>query len=158
MHSLSKMYLFLYIFYSYVGYNFIYRLTTNKKIDFAIIDYRGYSFIGKRLLMLSHLTFLYNIKFIEYPNPNRYLNIQILNFIVCSGYFIKWGIIEKSTFLFHVFWSLIIMFYSNSIFKISDVFNIRIDQENLDFITFMAMYFLNYNKIYTPRLRNIDND
>ena len=48
--------------------------------------------------------------------------------------------------------------YSNSIYNFKDILMLSIDQENLDFIAFLSLYLLNYDKIYTPRLRNIDND
>ena len=63
---LYKIYFFLYFFYTYIGYNFIYRLTINKPIDYALTNQKSYAFIGKRIFMLSHLTLLYSAIFLQY--------------------------------------------------------------------------------------------
>ena len=68
MLLLSKIYIFLYFFYSYFGYNYLNRFIKNKKINYALLDYRAYAFIGKRIFMLSHIVFLYSAYFLENPS------------------------------------------------------------------------------------------
>lgn len=158
MIILSKFYIYLYFFYSYFGYNFIYRYLSNKKIDCALLDSRAYAFIGKRLCMLSHLTFLYSAFFIEYPSLNRYLNTIFLHTVTNGGYYCKWGLSEYSTFFMHVFWSIPVTIYgSNYLIIISnDYSNLYINYENYGLLLALLGYLKIHNKIYTSRVKYID--
>ena len=82
MLLLSYIYIYFYYHYSYYGYNCLNRYLNNKPIDRAILNYHGYSFIGKRLCMLSHLVLIYSAYFLENPN----FDDQLL-FCLVSGFF-----------------------------------------------------------------------
>lgn len=157
MLTLSYIYIYFYYHYSYYGYNCVNRYLNEKKIDRAIFNYKGYSFIGKRLLMLSHLVLLYSAYFLENPNINRYYNVILLHFIVNIGYYINWGIDEVSTILFHIFWTFPVTIYGYKLIEFEDFYTFRIDYENL-FIIFGLIFYINiYKYIYTPRIKYIDN-
>ena len=154
---ISKFYIFLYFFYSYFGYNNINRIINNKKIDYALLDKKAYAFIGKRLCMLSHLFFLYSAYYLENPNNDRYLNVIILHIIVNSGYYIKWGIIEISTSLMHMFWGLPVIFYNIENIKF-DYTNYNFNNENISFYAFLLIYSQFFSYIYTARIKDIDKE
>ncbi len=157
MLLISYIYIYFYYHYSFCGYNCVNRYLNGKKIDYAILNYRGYSFIGKRLSMLSHLVLLYSAYFLENPNINRYYNVILLHFIVNIGYYINWGIDEVSTILFHIFWAFPVTIYGYKLVEINNLYNIEIDNENL-FIIFGLLFYANiYKYIYTPRIKYIDN-
>ena len=147
----------MYFFYSYFGYNNIYRIYSNKSIDFAILNPKGYSFIGKRLCMLSHLTLLYSAFYLEYSNMTRYLNVLALHFVVNCGYYVKWGMNEYSTFYMHVFWTLPIFIHGSSNFTLQEFYITPLNSENLYLIYFLLFYCAIHKKIYTPRIKLIDN-
>ena len=138
MLLLSQFYLFLYVFYTCLGYNCLHRILQNKNIDYALLDYRAYAFIGKRICMLSHIAFLYNIYFLENPNMNRYVNVLILNAIVNIGYYVKWGISEITTLIFHIYWSIPVILYGPYI--INDLNFYKINKDNIFFIIFIIFY------------------
>jgi hypothetical protein len=154
MLLLAKINIFSYFFYCYNGYNSVHRILQNKPIDYAILNYRGYSFIGKRLFMLSHLVFLYNAYFIEYPDQNTYFNVIILQITVNGGYYIKWGTQELSTFLLHVYHGILIIVQGSHrvIFN-----NFNLNYENYYVFMFLLFYSRIYHYIYTPRIYKIDN-
>ena len=156
---ISKFYIFLYFFYSYFGYNVINRISINKTIDYALLDKKAYAFIGKRLCMLSHLFFLYSAYYLENPNNDRYLNVIILHIIINIGYYIKWGIIEISTSLMHIFWGLPVVFYNfeNKIIEL-EWCNYNFNNENISFYAFLLIYSQIFTYIYTPRIENIDKE
>jgi len=160
MYNISKLYVFLYFFYSYFGYNILYRITIKKRIDYALLNNKSYAFIGKRLCMLSHVVFLYSAFYIEYPNNDRYINTLFLHFIVNSGYFITWRLNEKTTFFMHVFWSFPVILHKN-IYYINihfDYNDYKFNYENIGFLFFLLFYLQIYKYIYTPRVEFIDND
>lgn len=154
---LSKIYIFMYFFYSYFGYNHIYRLNSNKQVDCACLNPAAYSFIGKRLLMLSHLTFLYSAFYLEYSNINRYLNVLFLNLIVNSGYYIKWGISEYSTFYMHIFWGMPVFIQGLLIHEYQEYNMIMLNNENYFLVYSLLIYCSIHKKIYTKRIAFIDN-
>lgn len=155
MLTLSYIYIYFYYHYCYYGYNCVYRYLNGKKIDRAILDYRGYSFLGKRICMLSHLVLLYSAYFLENPNINRYVNVILLHSFVNIGYYINWGIYELSTFLFHIFWACPVIIYGSQILYIDDYY--KFNYEN-SFIIFGLLSYINiYHYIYTPRIKNLDN-
>lgn len=160
MNQISKLYIFLYFFYSYFGYNIINRISIKKSIDYALFDRRAYAFIGKRLCMLSHIIFIYSSFFLEYPNNDRYINTLSLHIIVNIGYFTIWGISEKSTFAMHIFWSFPVIIYKNIYYKniYFDLYNYNFNYENILLINFLLLYSHNYKYIYTPRIKFIDKD
>ena len=154
MLLLTKIHIFLYFFYSYNGYNSINRMLQNKPIDYAILNYRGYSFIGKRLFMLSHLVFLYNAYFIEYSDQNTYFNVIILQIVVNGGYYIKWRTQELSTLLLHLYYSILIIIEGS--YRVT-FYNFYLNYENYYIFTFLLFYSKIYHHIYTPRIYKIDN-
>lgn len=158
MIFLSKIYIFLYFFYCYFGYNIIYRITMNKQIDHALLNKQAYAFIGKRIFMLSHLVLLYSAFYLEYPNTNRYNNIFMLHFIVNSGYYVIWELTEKSTLFMHIFWSVPVLCYNNENIKNIhfNLYNYEINNENLILLIFLLIYSKLFRFIYTPRLEFID--
>ena len=160
MNPVSKLYIFLYFFYSYFGYNLFHRILNKKSIDYALLDRRAYAFIGKRLCMLSHLVFLYTTYFLEYPNNYRYINTLALHFIVNCGYFYIWKLNEKTTFFMHLFWSLPVIIYKNSYYSYIDidVYSYRLTYENIGLLIFLIIYSQNYKCIYTKRLQFIDKE
>ncbi len=155
MLLLSKIYIFLYFFYSYFGYNCLNRLIENKKIDYALLDYRAYAFVGKRICMLSHIAFLYSAYFLENPSFNTYINIIFLHSIVNIGYFLKWGVSEITTFILHIYWALPVSFYGY--FLVDDFYFYKINIENFYLINFLFFYLFIFDYIYTPRIEYIDN-
>lgn len=160
MIIVSKIYIFMYFFYSYFGYNCVYRITCNKNIDYALLNKNAYSFIGRRLCMLSHLTLLYSSYFLEYPSNNRYINTLGLHIIVNCGYYNIWGLTEITTFLMHLFWSLPVIIYKNIYYnniQIS-IYNYNLSNENLLLICFLLLYSQSFKYIYISRLKNIDKE
>jgi len=160
MNQLTKLYIFLYFFYSYFGYNVIYRINSNKRIDYALLNKRSYAFIGKRIFMLSHLVFLYSAYFLEYPNNDKYINTLGLHIIVNSGYFIIWRFKEKSTFFMHLFWSFPIIIYKNIYYNHLEInlYKYEFNNENIILFILLFVYSQNYKYIYTPRLIYIDKE
>ena len=154
MLLLTKINIFLYFSYCYYGYNSVHRFLQNKPIDYAILNYRGYSFIGKRLFMLSHLVFLYNGYFIEYLDQNTYFNVIILQIVVNGGYYIKWGTQELSTFLLHIYYGILIIIQGS--YKVT-FNNFNFNYENYYIFMFLLFYSRIYHHIYTPRIYQIDN-
>ena len=150
----GNIFIFLYIFYCFFGYNFLNRLIEKKKIDYWKFNPKAYSFIGKRLVMLSHLDFLYAAYFFYYPNNERYLNLVILQIVINSGYYIIWGISEWSTFLMHLFWGLVIVFYG---INYIDNFYISLKFENYTLIILLLPYYYFTDYIYTKRHYLYDN-
>ena len=146
----------MYFFYSYFGYNSMHRISSNKAIDYAILNPVAFSFIGKRLTMLSHLTLLYSAFFIEYSNINRYLNVVFLHFIVNCGYYIKWGIDEYSTFYLHIFWAVPVFIYGLSNFTYQDFYT-PLNDENFYLLYSLLFYCSIHKKIYTSRIKFLDN-
>ena len=159
MLTLSYIYIYFYFHYSYYGYNCINRYLNRKKIDTAILDYRGYSFIGKRLCMLSNLVLLYSVYFLENPNIKRYGNVILLHSVVNIGYYVNWGVYEVSTFLFHIFWAFPVIVYGLQLIELekNNLYTIKLDYENLFIICGLLFYVNIYNYIYTPRIEFIDN-
>ena len=155
MLLLSKICIFLYFFYSYFGYNSLNRIIENKKIDYALLNYKAYAFIGKRIFMLSHLAFLYSAFFLEYPNLNRYINVLFLHNVVNIGYFIKWGAKETTTFILHIFWALPVSIYGY--YLVDDFNDFKFNNDNIYLTEFLIFYSLIFNHIYTPRIQYIDN-
>lgn len=151
---IGNIFIFLYIFYCFFGYNFLNRLIKKKKIDYCKLNSQAYSFIGKRLIMLSNLDFLYASFFFYYPNIERYLNLIILQLVINIGYFMIWGLSEWSTFLMHIFWGSIIIF--SGINYINE-FYILFNFENYILIFFLLIYYLFKNYIYTKRHYLYDN-
>jgi len=157
MLLLSYIYIYFYYHYSYYGYNCLYRYLNNKPIDRAILNYHGYSFIGKRLCMLSHLVLIYSAYFLENPNINTYANIILLHNVVNIGYFVIWGIDELSTFLFHIFWAFPVTLYGSQLLELNEFYNYKFNSENFYTICGLLFYLNIYKKIYTPRIEYIDN-
>ena len=151
---IGNIFIFLYLFYSFFGYNFCYRLITNKKIDYIKFNPKSYSFIGKRLIMLSHLDFIYASYFFYYPNIHRYLNLIFLQFVINCGYFKIWGVSEWSTFLMHVFWGIVIIFYGKNYIN---AFYISLNYENYVLVFFLLPYYSFKDYIYTKRHYLYDN-
>ena len=149
---LHNIYFFLYFFYVYVGYNFIYRLTIKKSIDYALTNPKTNAFIGKRIVMLSHLTLLYSAFFLKYSTINRYLNVILLHLIVNIGYFIKWGIDEYSTYYMHIFWAFPVIYYGFLKFNYTDYTQLQINNENIYLFTGLLFYIPTQKYIYTTRL------
>lgn len=164
----DKFFIFLYFFYSIYGYNFLTRLYFYKNIDYANFNIISYSFIGKRLLMLSHLTFLYTSFYLNYPSQNRFINTIILHLFVNIGYFINWGINDIITFVSHIYWSLVFFifnhyfFYNHYFYK--HFFDLKndyinyLDYENYFILIFLLFYSNYYKFIYTNRIIGIDNN
>lgn len=160
MIILSKCYIFIYVFYSYFGYNCVYRLNSNKSIDYALLNKNAYAFIGRRLCMLSHLTFLYSAYFLEYPSNDKYINTLGLHIIVNCGYYKLWGLKEMSTFIMHLLWSFPVIIYKNLYYDNIqiNIYNYNYTNENLLLIIFLLIYSQNLKYIYIPRLKNIDKE
>ena len=154
---LYKIYYFLYFFYNYQGYNFIYRLTINKPIDYAQTNPKSNAFIVKRIFMLSHLTLLYSAFFLQYSTINRYLNVILLHTIVNTGYYIKWGVDEYSTFYMHIFWALPVIYNGFFKFDYSDYIKLQINIENIYLFVGLILYIPLQKYIYTGRDKFIDN-
>ena len=154
---LSQFYIFLYFFYIYVGYNFIYRPTLNKAIDYALINPKAFAFIGKRIFMLSQLTLLYSSIYLQYSTINRYLNVVLLHLIVNTGYFIKWGVDEYSTFYMHVFWALPVVYNGFLKYDYLDYTKLQINNENIYLFVGLLLYIPLQKYIYTGRNKYIDN-
>lgn len=157
MHYLSNIYIFLYFFYSYFGYNCLYRLIENKNIDYALLDYRSYAYIGKRLCMLSHIAFLYSAYFLENPSVNRYINVLLLHNVVNIGYYVKWGSSELTTFIFHIIWAIPVSYYGFDLFYYNGLYYCKLNYENYFMIIFLLYYSQIFNYIYTPRIPFLDN-
>lgn len=151
---IGNIFIFLYLFYCFFGYNFYYRLITNKKIDYIKFNPKSHSFIGKRLIMLSHLDFIYASYFFYYPNIQRYLNLIFLQFVINCGYFKLWGICELSTFLMHIFWGVVIIFYGKIYIN---TFYISLDYENYVLLFFLIPYYCIKDYVYTERHYLYDN-
>ena len=155
MLIISKLYIFLYFFYTYYGYNCLHRIVENKKVDYALLNYRAYAFIGKRVCMLSHIAFLYSAYFLENPNINRYLNVLFLHNVVNIGYFIKWGYSEFTTFILHIYWALPVSICGY--FLVDDFYNFEFNNDNIYLISFLFFYLFIFDFIYTSRIEYIDN-
>lgn len=148
--TFNNIYIFLYIFYSIFGYNCLHRYNIKKKIDICKINYKSYAFIGKRLLMLSHLDFLYTYYYLTYPNFQRYINLIFLQIIVNGGYYIIWNTSEFSTLFMHIFWGIFIILHSSLNLKYENIL-INFNSENYLFLLFLLLYLKIYKNIYTTR-------
>ena len=157
MLLISYIYIYFYYHYSFCGYNCVNRYLNGKKIDYAILNHRGYSFIGKRLLMLSHLVLLYSAYFLENPNMNIYGNVILLHSVVNIGYYVNWGVNELSTFLFHIFWAFPVTIYGSQLLELDDFYRCKFNIENLFMICGLLFYVNIYDCVYTHRIEYIDN-
>ena len=152
-----NIYILLYIFYCIFGYNFLYRISEKKNIDICKFKIKSYAFIGKRIVMLSHLDFLYAYYFFLKPTIQKYYNIILLQLVINIGYFIIWKFNEISTLLMHIFWGFFIIIHTSFYIKLQDFYIMQFNNQNYLLIIFLFFYLQIYKFIYTKRHILYDN-
>ena len=157
---LANMYIGLYFFYGFFGYNCVHRYINNKPLDLVNFNPLSYAFIYKRTCMLSLLSLLYSAYFLNNPSINTLFNTILINMVVVVGYYTKWKIDEPTTFYMHLFWcfpAIIYTDYNKIIYNELNNFNI-INTNNISFMVFLCSYYWIQEYIYTKRIPGIDNN
>ena len=150
---LANTYIGFYFFYGIFGYNCVHKYINNKPIDIISFNPLSYSFICKRMCMLSLLVLLYSAYFINNPSINTLINIILINLVVNVGYYIKWKIDEPTTFYMHIFWGFPAIIYTDY----SKIKYIDFSYNNIIYILlFLSYYGYIHKYIYTKRVLGID--
>lgn len=117
IYNINKMkvymiYIMIYFIYVIIGYNSLNRYKQNKPLDLVCFNKSSFTFIGRRMCMLSLISHLFSAYFFYLPNINTFINAFLINMVSIIGYYCKWRIDEALTFYSHIFWVLPVILYA----------------------------------------------
>ena len=92
MNIFVYIYIILYITYIIFGPHYIMRIVKKDNINLP----NNIQELGKRMLFLSYLSYLYNAYYFYNPNIETFLNAVVVNLLAIAAYILKWYSLRKT--------------------------------------------------------------